>query len=988
MRRIIMNKNFLYRDLSNYTSSLFSYGRINIEQKLEMIESNLKHTLRPYQYEALLNLLLLLNIDPNDENQEILHKYINNNHLLYRMATGSGKTDILAAAILALYSEKNIQRFLFTTNLKSVLNKTKQNLTHNENSKYLYNNHILINGDTIIIQEIDENQDFPPVEKNTIYIKIVSIQKLLPLLNRNLMRENRTTIDNLIENNLGIIVDEAHHFNKNATTTIKYDNKDNAVSFEDTIDFIRNNVKENDKLCYQLEFTATLPFETNRSGATGKKAKQLQNKYLDKLIYDYSLTQFVDVDGYGKKLNQIANTESDNREYDNRIKMILGMMMSEYRRAIAIKFGFVDFKPIILFKSNTISGSNNFEKEFINLLEYLTPDDIRNVLTILSTSNSSTIQGMIDYYNKNNLVNIVRVFQESFIGKIINANDKNEELTIKNLNSLDQPDNPFRIVFAVQKVSEGWDVLNLYDIVRLDENGNRNQTTGEAQLVGRGARYYPLKHNSGKVLTQQTFTEENILDESLKNQILLTDNNYEDQIKELSLLESLHYHTIQNEEYLSNLQKAYSTLGIPVYDENQPKEFNVSMKENFKKSFLYQSGYFVENRKTHPKPQHYSRLSDYGVGFNFTETVSSNLHETTVFKDGKIHRRKYVDSIISIKDRYIWEAMEKIEFYRFNKMKKKMPNLNSKREFVEGDNWLGQWDKKITFKYPEDEELTEQMILTGVIRVLRHFAQKIQDNYMKPVGTKEFVKVPAKEVLPENYSREFKQRIGMNYSEISTLNDTWSPYNIVIGGALELRLVNYLKDNKILNELKEKYDTVYLIRNDEAKIRLKLHEFGGVRTYMPDYLLYLASDLDSKNYQVIQIYLEPKGENLYSSDKWKENLLLALGEDAEIEFEETINDFRLLGVKFFIGDSTGSPIPEYLEAFDRDFRKKTALPIGTPSNKNQTTLFSEENNMSLKELTNIIRILKKVETSYEKAKNSFENEFNYYGIDKKYYSEL
>jgi type III restriction enzyme len=58
----------------------------------------------------------------------------------------------------------------------------------------------------------------------------------------------------------------------------------------------------------------------------------------------------------------------------------------------------------------------------------------------------------------------------------------------------------FRAVFAVQKLNEGWDVLNLFDIVRLYEGqntGGTNTTVGattlaEAQLIGRGARYFPF----------------------------------------------------------------------------------------------------------------------------------------------------------------------------------------------------------------------------------------------------------------------------------------------------------------------------------------------------------------------------------------------------------------------------------------------------------------------------------------------------------------
>ena len=37
------------------------------------------------------------------------------------------------------------------------------------------------------------------------------------------------------------------------------------------------------------------------------------------------------------------------------------------------------------------------------------------------------------------------------------------------LNSLEDADNPYRAIFEVKKLDEGWDVLNLFDIVRLYE---------------------------------------------------------------------------------------------------------------------------------------------------------------------------------------------------------------------------------------------------------------------------------------------------------------------------------------------------------------------------------------------------------------------------------------------------------------------------------------------------------------------------------------
>ena len=55
------------------------------------------------------------------------------------MATGSGKTLIMAANILQLY-KKGYRNFVFISTLNNILEKTKENFLNNskENQKYLF----------------------------------------------------------------------------------------------------------------------------------------------------------------------------------------------------------------------------------------------------------------------------------------------------------------------------------------------------------------------------------------------------------------------------------------------------------------------------------------------------------------------------------------------------------------------------------------------------------------------------------------------------------------------------------------------------------------------------------------------------------------------------------------------------------------------------------------------------------------------------------
>src|SRR5699024_9113927 len=104
-----------------------------------------------------------------------------------------------------------------------------------------------------------------------------------------------------------------------------------------------------------------------------------------------------------------------------------------------------------------------------------------------------------------------------------------------------------RVIFAVAKLNEGWDVLNLYDIVRISEGAGttRTATDSEAQLIGRGARYFPFKYENKKSY-QRRFDNVN---------------------SDLSFLETLHYHTINEEGYLANLKKSMNAVNLISYSD-------------------------------------------------------------------------------------------------------------------------------------------------------------------------------------------------------------------------------------------------------------------------------------------------------------------------------------------------------------------------------------------------------------------------------------
>ncbi|WP_334322798.1 DEAD/DEAH box helicase family protein, partial [Gilliamella apicola] len=150
------------------------------------IKNNLKDTLRAYQEES----LRYLHYAQHNPNANSLYK-----HLLFNMATGAGKTMVMAATILYMYKEYGYQNFIFFVHTDAIIQKTKENLLNGLSSKYLFNSSIEIEGEQIHIEAVETFPSIP--NKNTIYLKLSTIHKIHDELNH--YKENSVTYDDLKE---------------------------------------------------------------------------------------------------------------------------------------------------------------------------------------------------------------------------------------------------------------------------------------------------------------------------------------------------------------------------------------------------------------------------------------------------------------------------------------------------------------------------------------------------------------------------------------------------------------------------------------------------------------------------------------------------------------------------------------------------------------------------------------------------------------------
>lgn len=856
------------RIMNDHQDLLFHHFRKNDdlilwEEKYEnppYIQDNLKDNLRKYQDEALRYL-------------HYAQKSKECRHLLFNMATGAGKTMVMAGAILYLFKEYGYQNFLFFVHSDAIIEKTKDNLLNSQSTKYLFNLPLEINGQKIYIEAVDT---FPAlVNTNTIYIKLSSIQKIHDGLNSG--KENDITYEDLKDVNLVLLGDEAHHFNaatklKNKKLTSK---EAQEKAWEVTIQkILRLNPKNR-----LLEFTATIDLNDN----------ELYEKYKNKIIYQYDLKAFMH-NGFSKKVMLL---EANQEDHD---KILDAVLLSQYRKLLAKKNDIHSFKPIILFKSNTIEVSKNTHVKFSQIIKELTPNKIelyiKQKINYLRSS-TSIWHKVIEYYCTLDLLSIVEDIKKDFNEhNLFNAN--NEELIKEQpilLNTLENINNPIRAIFAVAKLNEGWDVLNLYDIVRISENATstKKNTNSEAQLIGRGARYYPFIYE-GKSSYIRRFDHKDT---------------------DLRILEQLHYHTINDPAYIQLLHTSLDQANIVVHQDGGGVVKDVKLKTSFTNSEIYKNAKLFYNLSQQQEDESRSWKS-YALDTVFEETYQiideqslDNLSEVTAVNDKLERLNLYIDR------QYFLKAIAKERFYQFDNLQKYFPKLKSINEFITSEEYLA--GVKINIKIPSTvtlRDLSAKDKMQLLQNVLLKISNAIRKNYYKNEGTYDFVGKPIKDFI-KDYRVYIDPPLNIYDPIISDKEmngKKWYVFDIAVLNQLEHRLVSIIEP--IIRDLESIYSSIYLIRNDENSTGFKLTEFNGVRGFMPDFLLIMRNKQTNDYYQV---FIEVKGEQLVSSDQWKEHMLEKINHTDLVVIKEDLH-VRLVGIKFFIGQNH--------DEFENDIKNK------------------------------------------------------------------
>ena len=788
--------------------------------------------------------------------------------LLFHMATGSGKTLIMAANILYL-CKLGYRNFIFFVNSTNIIEKTKHNFLNTLSGKYLFGPKIKFGERQVDIKEV---QNFEAVNPENINIVFTTIQGLHTRLNY--PHENALTYEDFEDKEIVLISDEAHHLQTLTKSKLSGRELEEKTSWEYTVERIfRSNLKN-----ILLEYTATIDLGN----------QNIRQKYEDKIIFQYDLKQFR-LDKYSKEIEVL---QADLDPIDRALQAVV---LSQYRRKVAERHK-IKLKPVILFKSKSIKESKKNYEGFLTKIKNLSSKDIQE---IYSRAKGTILEKSFNYFQKENITfdNLIRELQEDFSEEkcmLLDSENVDEEKQLK-LNSLESKNNEIRAIFAVNMLNEGWDVLNLFDIVRLYDTRDGkwvhgkykpgNTTMGEAQLIGRGARYFPFQLDEVQDKYKRKF------DEDAKN--------------ELRVVEALHYHSFRNVKYIDEIKSALTEMGI------LPEKYiqkDLFIKDSFKKTEFWKEGViFINDRIQNPRTEIFS-LQDAKIEKNYGyELRTGEIKEEIILDEAKeakslgVTRDKITYKFIDLEENIVRSALDRFEFYKFKTLKRYFPYVKSIKEFISSLNYLG--SVAIEVIGPKDiiNKLSPTQKLEITLFVVKRISEQAKTNTSEFKGTKLFKARMLKEIFRDKILKiDSDDERAKGMQAINLAQKSWYAQNELYGTSEEKDFINFI--DGFIERLRQKYSDIALLRNEKF---FQVFDFDEGRAFEPDFIMILKKR--NRTISIYQIFIEPKGDQFKDSqggfenskEGWKQKFLLEIEGKADTDLKLENKNFRLIGMPFY-----------------------------------------------------------------------------------------
>ncbi len=425
---------------------------------------------REYQYEAIRQIMIYLwgggykNIaELAKENYESDHKiqlknrYVSTEDLIYHlpladrlsgvvhMATGTGKSFVLFAiahlSIVMGYTKRVLVLGPSSTIIEQGLTDKFKNLI---NSKDIINK-LPQKYQNIPVDIINSNQ---VAGDNSIMIENINA----------VFSKDRNAIgDTLFKDTNEVLVlgDEIHH----AYTHLKFSENKLILDTEEG----REGKGDGRDERLWMRFLRKEPKIKRHIGFTGTPYNQ--NEYFSDVIYNYSIKDATE-DKFIKKINPIIRTERDEEgelTKDQRYEFILKKHLENEEKYSYKINNKARVKPITIFICASQQSASSKAEEFINFLGEYNNRNTRRQLVLSEFVNEAREK-------------VICVTSDSTTKEVQDQLDNVEKLR-----------NKVEFIFAVNKLSEGWDVENVFQIVPMEEKAFNSKLL-ISQVLGRGLR--------------------------------------------------------------------------------------------------------------------------------------------------------------------------------------------------------------------------------------------------------------------------------------------------------------------------------------------------------------------------------------------------------------------------------------------------------------------------------------------------------------------
>ena len=449
-------------------------------------------------------------------------------------------------------------------------------------------------------------------------------------------------------------------------------------------------------------------------------------------------------------------------------------------------------------------------------------------------------------------------------------------------------------------LNEGWDVLNLFDIVRLYNTRDGkwvhgkykpgNTTMGEAQLIGRGARYFPFPLDEIQDQYKRKF------DEGTEN--------------ELRIIEALYYHSSHNPDYISELKSALIEIGI------LPEKYiqrDLFIKPSFKKTEFWKEGViFINDRIENPRTDIKS-LEDAKIEKNHKyELRTGEIKEEIILDEVKkarlskhIASAKAVYKLDDFGENIIRNALDRFEFYKFETLKKYFPYIKSIKEFISLLNYLGSVGIEVLGPKDKINKLTPTQKLEMALFIVKKVSEQARANTSEFKGTEQFKVKMLRDIFRDKVLKlDSDSEQAKEMARVDLTNKNWYAQTDLFGTSEERDFIEFI--DGFIEKLRQKYSDVALLRNEKF---FRVFDFDEGRAFEPDFIMILKKR--NHKISIYQIFVESKGDQFKddrggfenSKEGWKQKFLLEMEEKAKYQkdliMEAKNKHFKLMGLPFY-----------------------------------------------------------------------------------------